>query len=219
MLKNITTPGGSKEKCEETGTSQWPPRTALGSLAAPGSLRSCIRKPYRVWRPPNSVLKNMITPHDCNKTHEESKLKPKVCSDSLGSLICRRHSLQYVCTRGRERARSLQGRVLQRDAPAADWQARIRVRIKDEVAVIECQITQHLDRGCGCAPAPPIAKRLHALQLLTENQEDIPVQDVSFVRPFLSCHECQKPTGLNRHTTRSRPREPKMASSTCKILG
>ena len=150
------------------------PRTALGSLAAPGSLRSCIRKPYRDWRPPNSVLKNMITPHDCNKTHEGSKLEPKVCSDSLGSLICRRHSLQYVCTRDRERARSLQGRALQRDAPAADWQARIRVRIKDEVADIECQTTQHLDRGCGCATAPPIAKRLHALQLPTEKTRGHP---------------------------------------------
>ena len=63
-----------------------------GSAKRPEDMR--VGKPGGTWRPPKAAV---------------------------GSLICRRHSLRYVRTRDRERARSLHWRVVPRDAPAPDW--------------------------------------------------------------------------------------------------
>ena len=65
---------------------------------------------------------------------------------------------------------------------------------------MECQMAERLGRGFGCAVATYSAKRLDAFQLTADKtQENIPLQDVSFGRPFLSSHAGVHNDG-NEHT-------------------
>ena len=94
-----------------------------------------------------------------------------------------------MCTHDCARDLSIQAREIQRDASAPNWQGRIRVRIKHEVAVMECQIAEHLGRGFGYDIATYSAQRLDAFQLIAkERQEDIALQDDSYGHPLLSSH-------------------------------